>query len=263
VNILDKIVDNTRRLVEERKKYISTKDLEKMDGFGRVCYKSKDFFPPQSERSGIIAEFKRQSPSKGIINNTTDVELITKGYADAGASMLSILAEEQYFGGSMEYIKRARKVNQVPILRKDFIVDEFQIIEAKAIGSDAILLIAACLSNKEMTELGKLAHSLGLSVLVEVHNEEELKDCLNPYIDLLGVNNRNLKTFDVSTETSLYLADKIPNEYIKVSESGLKDADTIKELKKVGYTGFLIGESFMKTENPALALKQLVTQLNK
>ena len=261
MNILDKIVESTRRSVAERKKDISISDLENMSTFSRNCYVANDFFPPKSSRSGIIAEFKRQSPSKGIINATTDVESVTQGYNSYGASMLSVLAEEQYFGGSIEYVKRARKVNDIPVLRKDFVVDEYQVIEAKAIGADAILLIAACLTNKEMINLGSLAQSLGLSVLMEVHDEDELEKCLNPHIDLLGVNNRNLKTFDVNIETSLYLVDKIPNEFIKVSESGLTDAKTILELKNNGYDGFLIGESFMKTENPALAMGQLVKQL--
>jgi len=161
----------------------------------------------------------------------------------------------------MEYIKRARKVTQTPILRKDFIVEEFQILEAKAIGADAILLIAGCLTTEEMTSLGKFAQSLGLAVLMEVHNQDELNKCLNPHIDLLGVNNRDLKTFDVSIQTSIDLVDKIPNEFVKVSESGLKDAETIKELQSHGYKGFLIGETFMKTNTPADTLKLLVEQL--
>lgn len=260
MNILEEIVLNTRKEVAERKKLTSIAALEKDEFFGRKTLAIKPFF---EERSGIIAEFKRQSPSKGIINPTTDVEGITKGYADAGASMLSVLADEKYFGGSMEYVSRARRVNEIPILRKDFIVDEFQILEAKAIGADAILLIAGCLSHQEMVDLGKFAHSLGLAVLMEVHDQEELDKCLNPYIDLLGVNNRNLKTFEVSIETSIALVDKIPADFIKVSESGLKDAHTIKELKKHSYNGFLIGESFMKTDHPAKALEDLINELNK
>lgn len=262
MNILDKIVANTIKEVNVRKAQVSVAQLEQTEGFLRTTFAAKDFFPPVNvERSGIIAEFKRMSPSKGLINSTTDVETVTKGYAEAGASMLSILAEEKYFGGSMEYIKRARLVNEIPILRKDFIVDEYQVIEAKSIGADAILLIAACLSRQEMIDLGKLAHSLNLSVLMEVHNEEELEKCINPYIDLLGVNNRNLKTFDVSIETSISLVNKIPNEFIKISESGLSEAQTIIDLKSHGFTGFLMGETFMKTNDPALELKKLVTQL--
>ncbi len=264
MNILDKIVENTKKEVQERKQLISINELEKSDFFERKTHKAIDFFPPHNkELSGIIAEYKRQSPSKGIINATTDVEFITKGYADAGASMLSVLAEEMYFGGSMEYVTRARIANNIPVLRKDFIIDEYQVIEAKSIGADAILLIAACLSRKEMIDLGQLAHSLGLSVLMEVHNEEELENCINPYIDLLGVNNRNLKTFEVNIETSISLVNKIPSEFIKVSESGLSDAETINKLKAYGYTGFLIGETFMKTDNPPKALEQLVNNLKK
>ena len=259
MNILEEIVQNTRKEVEERKSQVAVQELESSTFFSRDTLKPASFF---DGKVGVIAEFKRQSPSKGIINPTEDVETVTKGYADAGASMLSILADVKYFGGSMEYIKRARVVNDIPILRKDFIVDEYQVLEAKAIGADAILLIAACLSKQEMKELGQLAQSLGLSVLMEVHNEEELEKCLNPHIDLLGVNNRNLKTFDVSIQTSLDLVDKIPSEFIKVSESGLKDAQTIKELQNAGFGGFLIGETFMKTPQPAEALKNLIGQVN-
>ena len=258
MNILEKIVANTREEVALRKEQVSIKELEQSELYSRETYSPRKFI---KERSGIISEFKRQSPSKGIINPTTDVESVTKGYADAGASMLSILADEKFFGGGMDYIKRARKVNTIPILRKDFIVDEYQVIEAKAIGADAMLLIAGCLEKKEMITLGALAQSLGMEILMEVHDQVELEKCLNPHIDLLGVNNRNLKTFDVSIQTSIDLADQIPNEFIKVSESGLKDAETIKELKKSGFEGFLIGETFMKTEDPALTLKQLVDQL--
>ena len=262
MNILDKIVANTIKEVNERKSQVSVSQLEKTKAFSRTTFAAKDFFPPvNSDRSGIITEFKRESPSKGLINATTDVEQVTKGYSDAGASMLSILAEQMYFGGSMDYIKRARLVNDIPILRKDFIVDEYQVVEAKSIGADAILLIAACLSRQEMIDLGQLAHSLNLSVLMEVHNEEELEKCLNPYIDLLGVNNRNLKTFEVSIETSISLANRIPDEFIKVSESGLSDSETIEHLKTFGFTGFLIGETFMKTDDPAMALDKLVKQL--
>lgn len=260
MNILEEIVQNTRKEVAERKKLTSVKDLENAEFFGRETYKLAPFF---NDRSGIIAEYKRQSPSKGIINPSTDAEGITTGYANAGASMLSILADEKYFGGSMEFIKRARIVNEIPILRKDFIVDEFQIVEAKAIGADAILLIAGCLTHNEMKSLGQFAQSLGLSVLMEVHDEAELDKCLNPFIDLLGVNNRNLKTFDVSIQTSIDLVSKIPDDFIKVSESGLKDAGTIKELKSHGYSGFLIGETFMKTDNPPEALRVLVEELKK
>ena len=258
MNILEEIVLNTRKEVAERKQQVTVSQLEKSEFFARETLAVKPFF---ETKSGIIAEFKRQSPSKGIINPTENVEEITSGYSEAGASMLSILADQKYFGGSMDFIKRARVVNETPILRKDFIVDEYQVIEAKAIGADAILLIAGCLTQKEMKSLGQLAHSLGLAVLMEVHDEHELDQCINPFIDLLGVNNRNLKTFDVTIQTSIDLVDKIPDEFIKVSESGLKDADTIKELKSHGYKGFLIGETFMKTENPPATLKQLVDKL--
>ncbi len=161
----------------------------------------------------------------------------------------------------MEYLTSVREVVEIPVLRKDFIVDEYQLLEAKAIGADVILLIAACLEPKRLEELAKSAKSLGLEVLMEVHDKEELDRSLNPYLDVVGVNNRNLKTFDVSVQTSLALAEFIPDDFRKISESGLKDAQTIVDLKKGGFEGFLIGETFMKTENPAQALQQLISDI--
>ncbi|MCP4521419.1 MAG: indole-3-glycerol phosphate synthase TrpC [Cytophagales bacterium] len=260
MTILDKIVANTEKEVAERKAQVATSTLENSAYFERETYSLKDYLV-LPEKSGIIAEVKKQSPSKGIINDKVTVEEVGQGYFEAGASAISVLTDLEFFGGKMEYLTSVREVVEIPVLRKDFIVDEYQLLEAKAIGADVILLIAACLEPKRLEELAKFAKSLGLEVLMEVHNKEELDRSLNPYLDVVGVNNRNLKTFDVSIQTSLDLAEFIPNEFRKISESGLKDAETIVDLKKGGFEGFLIGETFMKTENPAQALQQLISEI--
>lgn len=262
MTILDEIVANTRIEVAERKQHVSIADLEGTEAFGRTPYRLKEFLIDPS-KTGIIAEIKKQSPSKGVINANVTVEEVGKGYEGAGASAISVLTDHKYFGGNMDYLKAVRKEVAVPILRKDFMVDEFQVIEAKSIGADIILLIAACLTKAEIQKLGGLAQSLGLSVLLEVHNEEELEKSICQEIDVVGVNNRNLKTFDVSIQTSLDLVDKIPDDFVKVSESGLKDGATIRTLKTAGYRGFLIGETFMKTEDPAKAMRDFVNEINK
>ncbi|MBY0243865.1 MAG: indole-3-glycerol phosphate synthase TrpC, partial [Sphingobacteriaceae bacterium] len=212
-------------------------------------------------RSGIIAEFKRQSPSKGIINDTASVIEVTKGYNLAGASALSVLTDTDFFGGKTEDLLQARTANDIPILRKDFIIDEYQILEAKAWGADIILLIAAILTPQQIVDFGKLAQSLGLNVLLEVHNLEELERSICPNVDAIGINNRNLATFTVDIETSFGLVDKIPSEFLKISESAIDNPETIKKLKSVGFNGFLIGENFMKTQNPALAMQDFVRMI--
>jgi indole-3-glycerol phosphate synthase len=189
------------------------------------------------------------------------VEEVTTGYAKAGASALSVLTDHDFFMGHEDDLIAARKINEIPILRKDFMVDEYQIIEAKAIGADIVLLIAACLTQEEILNFAKLAKSLGLSTLLEVHNREELDKSLNAYIDVVGVNNRNLKDFTVSIETSLALSEVIPSEFLKVSESAISNPETIKILKKAGFNGFLIGENFMRTANPGLAMAEFVKQI--
>lgn len=260
MNILDKIVIRKKEEVASAKAKTSIKDLEQNPSFSRQTYALKDFLLDPT-KSGIIAEFKRKSPSKGIINNQVSVEEVTTGYAAAGASALSVLTDHDFFMGHEEDLIAARKVNQIPILRKDFMVDEYQIVEAKALGADIVLLIAACLTPKEILAFAKLAKSLGLSTLLEVHNQEELDRSLNPYLDVVGVNNRNLKDFTVSIETSLSLVETIPSEFLKISESAISNPETIKLLKSVGFNGFLIGENFMKTENPGLAMKEFVEAL--
>jgi len=260
MNILDKIVAKKKEEVAEAKQHQSIKDLENKSAFSRQTYSLRDFLTDPS-KTGIIAEFKRKSPSKGIINDEVTVEEVTTGYAAAGASALSVLTDHDFFMGHEDDLIAARKVNEIPLLRKDFMVDEYQIIEAKAIGADIVLLIAACLTAQEIIDFAKLAKSLGLSTLLEVHNQEELDFSLNPYIDVVGVNNRNLKDFTVSIDTSLQLAQTIPSDFLKISESAISQPDTIKLLKKAGFNGFLIGENFMKTSNPGKAMEEFVSQI--
>jgi indole-3-glycerol phosphate synthase len=259
-NILDKIVLRKRAEVALAKQQVSVKELETRPGFDRKPYVFRDFLLA-SDRKGIIAEFKRRSPSKGLINGTADVKTVTQSYNSAGASALSVLTDTDFFGGSMDDLLEARAANQIPILRKDFMIDEYQILEAKAWGADIILLIASILTPQEINEFGRLAQSLGLNVLLEVHHLEELHRSICPNLDAIGVNNRNLGDFTVNIQTSFDLVDEIPNEFLKISESAIDNPNVIKELKAVGYQGFLIGENFMKTENPGLAMKDFASQL--
>lgn len=213
----------------------------------------------ESSATGIIAEFKRQSPSKGIINSRADVVKVTQAYTGNGAAALSVLTDKHFFGGSNEDLMRAR-VNSIPILRKDFIVDEYQIVEARAIGADVILLIAAALTSEEVERLAAFAKKLQLEVLLEIHDASELGHiCEN--CDVIGVNNRNLKTFTVDIQQSIDLFGRMPADRIKISESGITDTATIHRLKKAGFKGFLIGENFMKQEDPAIAFASFVNHL--
>ena len=212
--------------------------------------------------TGIIAEFKRQSPSKGIINDKATILEVTEGYLDANVAAQSILTDTSFFGGSMADLLEARTVNQqTPILRKDFIVDGFQIVEAKAIGADVVLLIAACLTAQELKNYGQLANDLGLEVLYEVHTQEDLDKINDLDNKIIGINNRNLKTFEVDLEHSIKLTGQIPDTALKVSESGISDPRIITGLKEHGFQGFLIGETFMKTDNPGQACKEFIDQI--
>ena len=261
MNILDQIIEHKRKEVEERKSLYPVKLLEQSIFFGSQTVSLKKYIQ-REDKSGIITEFKRKSPSKGVINAYASVERTSIGYMQAGASALSILTDKQFFGGSSEDLMTARKYNFCPILRKDFTIDEYQIIEAKSIGADAILLIAAALEPKRLKELGVFAKSLGLEVLLEVHDKEELDANLNAGADLIGVNNRSLKTFEVSIEVSKQLAPFIPKEAVKVSESGISSPETIIELMKFGYEGFLMGENFMKHSQPEKEAKEFIEKLN-
>ncbi|MEN0056561.1 MAG: indole-3-glycerol phosphate synthase TrpC [Mucilaginibacter sp.] len=260
MNILDKIVAYKKKEVASAKKRVSYVKLEESEYFHRHPLSFKEFLlDPQ--RTGIIAEFKRKSPSKGIINDKVKVSTVTNGYASAGASALSVLTDRNFFMGRKADLVKARSVNSIPVLRKDFMIDEYQVIEAKSMGADIILLIAAILTPAEIDNLAKLAKSLGLNVLLEVHNLEELERSINPNVDAIGVNNRNLTDFTVSVDTSYQLAKHIPAEFMKISESAISDPETIRHLKLAGFNGFLIGETFMKQADPGQAMKDFVDQL--
>lgn len=249
MNILDKIVAHKQHEVAESKSLVPVKRLEQSIYFENRVVSMKQYVS-DPEKTGIIAEFKRKSPSKGLINGTAEVEQTSIGYMQAGASALSILTDQSFFGGKNEDLTLARRFNFCPILRKDFVIDEYQIIEAKSIGADCILLIAAVLEPKRLEQLAGFAKQLGLEVLMEVHDKEELERSLNEHLDLVGVNNRNLKTFEVSLETSLGLVEIIPSQFLKISESGISDPGTLVQLKAAGFDGFLIGENFMKHSRP-------------
>ena len=260
MNILDKIVLRKKEEVALAKSQVGVKELENYPHFNRQPLVFKDFLL-DAQRTGIIAEFKRRSPSKGLINGTADVATVTQAYNQAGASALSVLTDSDFFGGKAEDLQQARAVNQIPVLRKDFMIDEYQILEAKAWGADIILLIASILSPQEVVALGSFAQRLGLNVLLEVHNLQELEASICPYVNAIGVNNRNLGDFTVNIQTSFDLVDHIPNEFLKVSESAISNPQTIRELKSVGYNGFLIGENFMKTDDPGQEMLAFVTRL--
>ncbi|WP_158798698.1 indole-3-glycerol phosphate synthase TrpC [Pedobacter sp. L105] len=260
MNILDKIVLRKKEEVEQAKKLVSIEELEKGVYFNRTPYSLREFMLDPA-RTGIIAEFKRRSPSKGIINDHSSVVEVTNGYAAAGASAISVLTDMDFFGGHPNDLLEARAANSVPLLRKDFMIDEYQIVEAKALGADIILLIAAILTHEQIDTFSLLAKDLGLNILLEVHNAEELKRSMNPLIDAIGVNNRNLGDFSVDIQTSFDLIKKIPNQFLKVSESAISDPKIINELKSAGFNGFLIGENFMKTSNPGAAMQQFAEEM--
>jgi indole-3-glycerol phosphate synthase len=260
MNILDKIVINKRKEIQRAKNRTSYSQLEESDFFHRDCYSFKEFLLDPA-RTGIIAEFKRKSPSKGIINDKVSVKQVTNAYAAAGASALSVLTDRNFFMGRKADLVSARKANVIPVLRKDFMIDEYQVIEAKSLGADIILLIAAILTPDEIHKLAALAKSLGLNVLLEVHNLEELGRSIDPNLDAIGVNNRNLADFSVSVETSFSLAPHIPAEFLKISESAISNPETIKQLKLAGFNGFLIGENFMKQEDPGQAMRDFVREM--
>lgn len=259
-NILDKIIETKKAEVANLKKVVPESSLRQAKLFTRPTLSLKNRLKDEN-CTGIIAEFKQKSPSKGEINYSVHVEEITRGYVNAGAAGLSVLTDFDYFGGSIINLAKAREVNpDVPILRKDFTIDSYQITEAKAYGADLVLLIAACLSKDEVHILSEYAKKLNLEVLLEIHDETELEK-ISPLVDLVGVNNRNLKTFEVNVETSIKLAHHIPDQFVKISESGISLPKTVKMLKNAGYRGFLMGETFMKTENPAQTCREFIEKL--
>lgn len=261
MNILEKIVAQKKIEIASRRELYPQRLLEQSIYFSTPVVSLKKYLL-REDKMGIIAEFKRRSPSKGDINPFAKVEAVSIGYMQSGASALSVLTDETFFGGKNADLTEARRFNFCPILRKDFIIDPYQIIEARAIGADAILLIAECLEKKQVKELAGIAKGLGLEVLLEVHSLGQL-DKLCSEVDVVGVNNRNLEDFTVSISTSLELSQAIPAEFVKISESGISKAESIVKLKEAGFQGFLIGESFMKTANPPLACASLIQEVQR
>ncbi|MEP6260850.1 MAG: indole-3-glycerol phosphate synthase TrpC [Gillisia sp.] len=260
MNILDRIIADKYKEVELKKQIISSKALEGYPLFERKTISLVAAL--QNSNTGIIAEHKRRSPSRDIINQGHNVAEVARGYELAGVCGMSVLTDAKYFGGSLDDLILARASVKMPLLRKEFIVDEYQILEAKAHGADVILLIASVLSRKEIKTLSQFAKSLELEVLLEVHSLEELEKSIMPGLDMLGVNNRNLKTFEVGTKISKDLSEKIPAEFLKVSESGISSVESIRDLQNYGYRGFLIGENFMKTDDPGKSAAEFITQIN-
>lgn len=258
MNILDKIIERKKGEVARNKNLVSLHELQQQDNFNRKTFSLKYFLLDET-KTGIIAEFKRRSPSKRIINNRADVLDVTTAYTKYGASGLSVLTDKEFFCGTTDDLRKAR-VNNIPILRKDFIIDEYQLAEARAMGADVILLIAACLTPHRVQELAFFAKSMKLEVLLEIHNESELQHICDE-VDLVGVNNRDLKTFTVDINRSIELSRQIPAEKIKIAESGISKVETINIFKEAGFKGFLMGENFMKEKDPGEAFEQFVQKL--
>jgi len=260
--ILDEIVTNKRKEIEQYKPLSSIEQFRKKGFFWEVRNRSLKQSLLAEGSSGIIAEFKRKSPSKGWFKTKElEVEPVVRQYNDKGAAGISVLTDEVYFGGDLDDLIQAKVISDIPVLRKDFIVDEWQVAEAKAFGADVILLIAACLSPAEVKQLAAFTKTVGLEVLLEIHNEDELAHICDE-IDMVGVNNRNLKNFEVDINTSLQLIDKIPPGKPVIAESGISKVETIVTLKKAGFKGFLIGETFMKEPDPGNAFSEFINQLN-
>lgn len=257
MNILEKIIAHKKKEVQNLKDSVSIKKLEQSLFFDNKVFSLSEHLK-RPNKLGIIAEIKRSSPSTGSLNESVNVEQLSTSYIESGASALSILTDNHFFGGKNQDLQIARKFNSCPILRKDFIIDEFQIIEAKSIGADCILLIAACLEKNQCKYLAQFAKSFGLEVLLEIHSKDEIDSHYNQYLDLIGVNNRNLQTFTTNIANSIQLFENLPKGLTKISESGIKEATDIMQLKQIGFDGFLIGGHFMKTSDPANTCKNLI-----
>ncbi|SDQ06063.1 indole-3-glycerol phosphate synthase [Chryseobacterium soldanellicola] len=252
MTILDKITERKKEEITFSKSKISIENLKKSAFFERENFSLKESI---KNKNGIIAEFKRQSPSKGIINDKVSSLEVVSAYEKYGASGISILTDKDFFGGSFQDILNVRNYINIPILRKDFIIDEYQLYEAKSIGADVVLLIAACLSPSQVQEFTEFSHELGLEVLLEIHTEDELKH-FNQKIDLVGINNRNLKDFKVDLQHSVNLKNLLPKGVLSVAESGIYSIEDFNYLKEKEFDGFLMGEYFMKNENPAKAFEE-------
>lgn len=259
MNILDKIVERKREELELMKAKISLQQVKDSEFFDRKTFSLKETL---RLKSGVIAEFKRKSPSKGIINDQISPLEVVSAYEKSGASAISILTDKDFFGGSSEDIIEVRKSINIPILRKDFMIDEYQFYEAKSMGADVVLLIAACLSADQVKDFTDLAHQLGLGVLLEIHTEEELKHC-HQDIDLVGINNRNLKNFEVNLDHSVRLKNLLPEGILSIAESGIYTVDDFKYLKEKGFDGFLMGEYFMKDKNPGNKFSEFIAQVTR
>ncbi|WP_185863438.1 indole-3-glycerol phosphate synthase TrpC [Blattabacterium cuenoti] len=258
MNILEKIVFIKQKEIYSNKIAHPIKKLENSSLFERKTLSLVKNI--KKSHTGIIAEFKCKSPSKGIINNTVSVEKVVKDYESAGVSGVSILTDKHFFSGLNENLEKSRSIVSIPILRKDFIIDEYQIIESKSMGADVILLIAGILSKNQIKNFSKMAKSIDLEVIIEIHNEFEI-DKITENLDIVGVNNRNLQTFTVNHNNCLNLFSKIPNNYIKIAESGINDINIILKLRKQGFKGFLIGEYFMKKKDPGKTCKYFIDSL--
>ena len=263
-DVLQEIVANKRLEVEQQKQAVSLEMLLSLEGGQREYPRRSMRASLKASPSGIIAEFKRRSPSKGWLHPDANVAEVVREYESAGAAACSILTDAMFFGGSAGDLRTARRQTNLPLLRKDFVIDEYQLYQAHAMGADAVLLIAACLDRNQCTEYAHAAHDLGLETLLEIHSEEEL-EYLNPHIDMLGVNNRNLGTFHTDTANSFLLAEKMREAVgnaseapLLVSESGISQVETVAQLRKAGFEGFLIGEAFMKTSQPGKALADFI-----
>jgi len=262
MTILEEILAHKRKEVAEAQELRPIKLLERSIFYETDSVSMRGYLS-RPDKVGIIAEVKRASPSKGMIHEHIDVEQLSIGYMQAGASALSVLSDTKFFSGTNKDVEIARKFNYCPILRKDFMLSEYQVIEAKSIGADCILLIAAALDAQTCKQLAQMAKELGLEVLLEVHNKEEIDSHASEYIDLIGVNNRDLHDFTTDIKTSMELAEHIPADFVKISESGISTADAIVQLKTAGYQGFLIGGYFMEHAHPEDACARLIKEVRK
>ena len=262
MSILEEIIAYKSLELKKQREFVPIKDLEKSHYFHRKTISMKAALQ-REDKVGIIAEIKRSSPSQGVINHRVDVEKLTKDYLHSGASALSVLTDYKYFGGTIDDLKIARKNSQSPILRKEFIIDEYQLIQSKSIGADCILLIASAISEKRCKQLARFAKKIGLEIVLEVHSKKEIESHLSEEVDIVGVNNRNLHNFTTSIQQSIELATYIPDEYVKISESGIRNASSIIELTRHGFEGFLIGTHFMNHAQPELACEALVHEVLK
>jgi len=260
MSILEKIIATKKEEVAYKKSVKPIKLLEQSIFFHTPKVSMRDYLL-RADKVGIIAEIKRKSPSTGELKSSVNIEELSVGYMQAGATALSILTDKTYFGGSGSDLTEARKYNYCPILRKDFIIDEYQIIEAKSMGADCILLIAANLTPQRCKELAEFAQKTGLEVLMEVHNQSEIENHTNPFLDVIGVNNRNLHDFTTDIRTSMELSEFIPDNFVKISESGITEAEQIIQLKEYGYRGFLIGGHFMKKAEPVNACRKIIADV--